>query len=290
MHRTNWDDLRFVLAVAEDGSVSAAARRLGVNHATVLRRIAAFEDQHGAAIFDRDVRGYVVRPDKLRVIEAAREAAIAMDQVERLVRGNASQPVEKICITSTDTFCQVVLPPLLRRARQKIGPGLEIELTSANHHLNLARLRADITVRPAMELGTDLQGERAGDLGLAAYARADSPTPATWLGLCGAVARSQGAVWLTDTIDPAQIRGGADSFLVLREMAAQGDGIGIMPCCLGDHDPRLARLADAMPRLSVPIWVASHAEVAAVPRLRKFRAGLCSAMAEIKDWLAGTDQ
>ena len=185
MHRTNWDDLRFVLAVAEDGSVSAAARRLGVNHATVLRRIAAFEDQHGAAIFDRDVRGYVVRPDKLRVIEAAREAAIAMDQVERLVRGNASQPVEKICITSTDTFCQVVLPPLLRRARQKIGPGLEIELTSANHHLNLARLRADITVRPAMELGTDLQGERAGDLGLAAYARADSPTPATWLGLSG---------------------------------------------------------------------------------------------------------
>ena len=99
-----------------------------------------------------------------------------------------------------------------------------------------------------------------------------------------------GAFWLTDTIDPAQIRGGADSFLVLREMAAQGDGIGIMPCCLGDHDPRLARLADAMPRLSVPIWVASHAEVAAVPRLRKFRAGLCSAMAEIKDWLAGTDQ
>ena len=50
MHSENWDDLRFVLAVAETGTVSGAARLLGVNHATVLRRVAAFETRHAALL------------------------------------------------------------------------------------------------------------------------------------------------------------------------------------------------------------------------------------------------
>ncbi|MDG1117169.1 MAG: LysR family transcriptional regulator [Flavimaricola sp.] len=290
MHRTNWDDLRFVLAVAEEGSVSAASRRLGVNHATVLRRIAAFEDQHGASIFDRDMRGYVVRPDKLRVIEAARTAGLAMEQVQRLVRGNALQPVERICITSTDTFCQVVLPPLLALVAEGFKPQFEVELTSANHHLDLARLRADITVRPAFELPDDLTGVPAGELGFAAYVRAGAPQPETWLGLSGAIARSRAAAWMADEIDATSIRGAADSFPVLRELAAEGAGIGILPCCLGDRDARLIRLADAMPRMTVPIWVASHVELAPVPRLEKLRARLAEVLIGVGPWLKGLDQ
>ena len=58
MHSTNWDNLRFVLSVANHGSVSAAARALGVNHATVLRRVAAFEEDHGGAVFEKTATGY----------------------------------------------------------------------------------------------------------------------------------------------------------------------------------------------------------------------------------------
>lgn len=290
MHRTNWDDLRFVLAVAEEGSVSAASRRLGVNHATVLRRIAAFEDQHGAAIFDRDARGYVVRPDKLRVIDAARTAGLAMEQVQRLVRGNALQPIERLCITSTDTFCQVILPPLLAAVAEGFKPAFEVDLISANHHLDLARLRADITVRPAFELPDELTGLRAGDLGFAAYAPAAVPRPETWLGLSGAIARSGAAAWMADELDASSIRGAADSFPVLRELTAEGAGIGILPCCLGDRDARLMRLDDAMPHMSVPIWVASHVELAPVPRLEKLRARLADVLIGVGPWLKGLGQ
>ncbi len=62
MHSDNWDDLRYVLAVAETGSVSGAARRLGVNHATVLRHVAAYEARHGIELFDKSARGYAVSP------------------------------------------------------------------------------------------------------------------------------------------------------------------------------------------------------------------------------------
>ncbi|MBS0563422.1 MAG: LysR family transcriptional regulator, partial [Proteobacteria bacterium] len=71
--RANWDDLRFVLAVIQEGSVSAAARVIGVNHATVLRRVAAFEAAHGLALFDKTARGYRIPPDRAQVIEAARD-------------------------------------------------------------------------------------------------------------------------------------------------------------------------------------------------------------------------
>ena len=83
----NWDDLRFILAVAETGSVSAAARKLGVNHATVLRRVSAYEERQGIDIFDKTSRGYRVIEDRLRVITAAREVENAIQAVDRAVQG-----------------------------------------------------------------------------------------------------------------------------------------------------------------------------------------------------------
>ena len=83
MHRANWDDLRYVLAVSTTGSLSGAARQLGVNHATVLRHVTAFEDAHGGPVFERTAQGYELLSDRARVIDAAREVANAMHSVER---------------------------------------------------------------------------------------------------------------------------------------------------------------------------------------------------------------
>ncbi len=111
--RRELDDVRYVLAVAESGSVSAAARALGVNHATVLRRIAAFEEAQGAPVFDRTAQGYAVPPEKLRVIEAAREAAQAIEAVARHMTGNGTG-AGAVRVTSTDSLCASVLPPSWR--------------------------------------------------------------------------------------------------------------------------------------------------------------------------------
>lgn len=62
MHNTNWDDLRFVIAVAEAGSLSRAASATGVNHATVMRRVAAFEGRKSMQVFLPARRGYQTAP------------------------------------------------------------------------------------------------------------------------------------------------------------------------------------------------------------------------------------
>lgn len=278
MHRDNWDDLRFVLAVAETGSVSAAARALGVNHATVLRRVSAFEERHGVLVFERTPTGYAVPRDRLRLIEAAREAEAAHLAVARLVAGARAPLAGAVRVTSTDTFCVAVLPRALMRLRAE-APELRIDLLCSNAHADLARIEAEIAVRPAPELPEDLAGEAAAELGFAAYAPAADPETKAWLGLSGPLSRSKVVVeWMKANVAPTALTGAADSFVVLREMAAAGQGRALLPCVLGDGDPRLRRLEGTLPEFTVPIWVASHADLADAPRLAAVRARLAEAL------------
>ena len=284
MHKENWDDLRFVLSVAQNGSVSAAARELGVNHATVLRRIAAFEERHGSQIFDKTARGYLVPDDRARVIDAAREVENAILAVERMI-GGAQAPLSGVVrVTSTDTFCMGVLPAMLPGLRA-VSNDLHVDLLSSNAHLDLARLDADIAVRPTLKLPDDLVGETTARLGFAAYSTPDAPE--VWLGLSGALQGSRPGQWLAKSVRDDQRVGSADSFLTLQQMASAGLGRAILPCFLADKEPRLTRLDLNLPDLSVDIWVASHADLAGIPRIRAVREHLLAEIADLADQLAG---
>ncbi|MCR8723590.1 LysR family transcriptional regulator [Frigidibacter sp. ROC022] len=285
MPKENWDDLRFVLAVAETGSVSAAARKLGVNHATVLRRVASFEDRHGVEIFDKSGRGYAIPPEKLRLVEAAREVEAAHQSVERLIHG-AQAPLRGVVrVTSTDSFCTLVLPGILARIESSARQ-LRFEILSSNAHLDLGRLHADLTVRPAEKLGEELTGTQAAVLGFGHY-RARAGGIDCWLGLSGPLGRSAPAGWMATGLPPDSVQGGADSFLTLAAMVAEGLGQTILPCVIGDADPRLERVRGVVPEISVPIWVALHSELQGVPRLHAARALLAEAIAEEAPRLAG---
>lgn len=284
MQKANWDDLRFVLAVAENGSVAAAARTLGVNHATVLRRIAAFEDRHGGEIFERTVRGYAVPPDRARLIEAAREVEAAMLAVDRLIEGVQAPLTGVVRVTSTDTFCGTLLPPILAAIARE-AEGLRLELQCSNVHLDLARLQSDVTVRPAEVLPDELKGIHAADLGFAVYA---APGGADrWLMPGRALARSKPAQWLVENVPHSAMAGGADSFALMRELAAEGMGRAILPAMLGERDARLERLDGLVPRMSVPIWVATHADLAGAPRIAVVRDRLAEALMQSADLTRG---
>lgn len=283
--RENWDDLRFVLAVAEEGSVNAAARRLGVNHATVLRRVAAYEQATGIEIFDKTARGYVVSGAHKRVIEAAREVDRAVQSVARALQGIRAPLTGDVRVTSTDTFCQHVLPSIVSDLRIA-SPELRIELLCTNTHLDLARTHADITVRPTDKLGDDLIGEIGAKLGFGLFRKKGGETT-DWLGICGPLSRSVIGRWMEGGLDPARIVACADSFPVLREMAAAGQGMAPMPYFLGREDDRLEEVKGVIPDVSVDIWVASHADLADVPRIAETRRAFAVALGKMAPRLCG---
>lgn len=282
----NWDDLRFVLAVAESGTVSAAARILGVNHATVLRRVAAFEQRHGALLFEKSHSGYRVPPDRIRVLEALREVQAAVLATSRLMQGGKAPLRGAIRLTSTDSLCQIILPPVLAEIRVA-APDLRFDLFATNAHLELAQLQADITVRPAISLPDDLFGIAAARIGFGIYEALGVSQPERWLGIGGVSARSRPAHWIDQTIPGDQIVGAADSFLILREMAASGQGRAVLPCYLGDTDARLRRIHGLLPLIEVPLWVASHVDLADSPRIRVVRDLLAAGLAARGDLLLG---
>lgn len=284
MHRENWDDLRFVIAVAETGSVSQAARRLGVNHATVLRRVSDFEQRHGTAIFEKTTRGYRVLADKRDAIKAAKAAETAMTAVGELAGGHSGELRGKTRVTSTDTFCQMILPNIVADLQSRANE-LFIELISSNAHVDLALHQIDVAIRPSMELAAELEGEAVATLGFAVYSVGCGSKD--WLGLSGPLARSQGARWMAENVDADQIVASSDSFFVLRDLAAVGCGQTILPCLIGDSDPRLSRTESSTPHFKVPIWVASHVNLPASARSRSLRAAFSEALIEKADVLLG---
>jgi DNA-binding transcriptional LysR family regulator len=282
MHKENWDDLRFLLAVADNGSVSAAARVLGVNHATVLRRIAAFEGRHGGQVFARTPQGYTVPLERQGLIEAARNVEAAIYSVERSIEGAQAPLSGAVRVTSTDTLCHGLLPQMLVGLRSETVD-LQVELVCSNVHLDLARLDADIAIRPAAELQSGLVGEIGAELGFAAYGEDQRP----WLGLSGALARSKPGTWLAETVHEKAYAGRADSFLTLREMVAAGIGKAILPCVVGDPDRRLSRIDNAIPEMRVGLWIACHPDMVDVPRIRAVRRHVASEMAGRREALLG---
>lgn len=286
MHmREDWDDLRFVLAVAENGSVSAAARELGVNHATVLRHVAVFEERHDVEIFEKTARGYVIHDDKLRVIEAAREVENAMLGVRRIIDGAQAPLRGRVRVTSTDTFCNRILPPIIKEIAES-NDELQIELMSTNAHLDLARMHAEITVRPSLRLPDDLKGEEACSLGFDVYA-APGCSEARWLGLAGPIARTAGADWMAKNVRPDHVVASADSFVTLSHLAAVGAGQAILPCIIGESNPRLERRRNVIPPTSIGLWVACHVDLLDVPRIRAVRRKLVQGLRKQADAIAG---
>lgn len=284
MHNENWDDLRYVLTVAETGSVLQAAKRLGVNHATVLRHVAAFEERHGTAVFERTARGYRLLPDRAHVIHAAQHAEAAMQEVGRLASGGQLAKTGIVRITSTDTLCALVLPTFVAQlSADDLRFG--VTLLSSNTHLDLIREQAHIVVRPSADLAEDLVGTAVAELGFAAYAVDEAAR--RWHGLAGPLSRSVAAKWMADEISTDLLTTACDSFLTLRELAVLDGGIAVLPCFVGDKETRLIRLDKAMPHLTVPLWVAHHVDTIETQQLKTVQNRLTEYFANQQEILSG---
>ncbi|WP_377507656.1 LysR family transcriptional regulator [Octadecabacter sp. R77987] len=284
MHNENWDDLRYVLTVAETGSVLQAAKQLGVNHATVLRHVASFEDRHGAPVFERTRRGYRLLPDRAHVIHAAQEAQSAMNEVARLASGGRAALTGNVRITSTDTMCAMILPDFAAQLSQE-DRQFNVTLLSSNTHLDLIREQAHMVVRPTVNLSEELIGDAVTKIGFAAYAVDEHAQ--SWHGLTGPPSRSVAAKWMADELDPETLTTASDSFLTLRELAVHSGAIAVLPCFVGDSDTRLVRLPKRMPEISVPVWVAHHMDTDTTQQLKLVQDRLKTYLAGRHEVLAG---
>ena len=275
MHNKSWDDLRYVLSVIKTGTVSGAAREMNVNHATVLRRISAFETRHNVRIFNKSAQGYEVLPENLRLVDALRGVEEAIKFAEASLAGQHSTLQGRLRVTSTDTMCNFLLPDVIARVSAEL-PEIHVTLVTTNTRLDLGRSQVDLAVRASLQLPDELFGEKVGLMRFGLYGRPDGRDQ--WIGLTGDVAKAGVARFYLDFIGPQPLAVKADSFLIAARLAAAGMGRALLPSFVAERYPVLEPIPAPFECIPAPIWVVCHADMVNVPRVRALQQKLTEEM------------
>jgi DNA-binding transcriptional LysR family regulator len=268
----DWDDVRHFVALAQQGTLSGAARALRVNHATVARRISSFESALGRPLFDRRPTGYVLTADGRAVLD---EAA-AMDRAALAVRHrleSGAEPAGLVRLTTirslADHFLIERLGPLHRRYGE-----LDLEIISESRVMSLARSEADIALRLGQPRDSELAARRIGRIGFAFYAapeyrkRMGGGRPPLLIGYDEDSEFVPEGLWLKRRFAAHRFVFRANSHISHAAAARAGLGIALLPRFLAARDPDLAEIAFGELPPPRDIWLLARPNLAKVPRVR----------------------
>lgn len=293
-HRLDWNDLRYLLAVAEHGSLSGAARALAVNHSTVLRRIARFEDQLAVRLFERLPTGYALTAAGEALANSARQISETVLSVERRIIGQDLRLSGHVRVATTDTLALFILPALVARFRAA-HPEVQLELAAGNLQADLTRRDADVAVRPTRRPPDTLIGRKVCRIAYAPYAsrsyleqhRARSALPKhIWVAPDESMASSAVGSYMQRQLADAAVSFRANSLALLAKAAEAGLGAAILPCYLGES-VGLTRFRDPLEEVTTDLWLLSHADLRKTARVRALVDFLGAALHEKRALIEG---
>jgi DNA-binding transcriptional LysR family regulator len=267
-----WDDVRFFLEVSRHGSLSGAARALRVDHATVGRRIAAFEEQLGSKLFDRTPEGLAITAAGQAILRHCEAMESGAASVERLVAGHDARLSGRVRVATTEGLAHALIVPALATLAREHAQ-LQLEVIASPASLDITRRQADIAVRFGRPRDPDVICRKLGDCGFALYGaasqlaaprtpdrdRSSVPTAVSYLGA---------PTWHSDALGGARLALLTNSPFVQLEAVARGIGIGLFPCFLGDSNPELERRSGGEPPEPRAVWMVIHRDLRRVAKIR----------------------
>ena len=288
-----WDDLKVFLEVARAGSLSGAAKALGVNHSTVFRRINTFEAQLGVRLFERLASGYALTIAGEEMQASALRVEREIERVDLRITGQDLKLEGTLVVTTTDTVAENLLGPHLA-AFNHAYPGIALELVLDNQHVNLSKRQADVAVRPTLNPPETLVGRRLANLAFAPYAtksymkrRSLELASLDWLAVDGSLAHLAADKWFRTTLPDAHVALRSNSLLGLLHSCAAGMGAAILPCFMADPRKGLMRIAPPIEAAASAIWLLTHEDLRHTGRVRAFMDFMAASLAPGIDLLEG---
>lgn len=286
---SEWDDYRFALALERSGSVRRAAAALGVNHATVSRRLAALNARLGAPAFERLEGRY--RPTAVgeALVAAARRMEDAVFAAERQALGQEQGMSGPLSLSLPDVLAKHLLMADIGRF-QAAYPEIRLTLQTSLDFADLDRREADLVVRVTNAPPDHLVGRRLFKYARCGYASPDylsqtDPQELRWLGWPGDTDRPD---WVRQSVFPdAPIGMRIEDPLVRHAAALAGQGMIFDACLLGDPEPGLVRLPGDRPEPDRDIWVLTHPDLKDAPKISAFMRHLCEAITRKRDLIEG---
>lgn len=284
----NWDDLRFFLAVAEAGSLSAASSLLKVNTTTVLRRVASLEDALGARLFDRSRSGYRLTPRGERLLAQLAPVDQRLSALARDFVADDSEADAVVRVAAGDVLASAVLAPQLPTFREE-HPELRLEIVADPNLTGPAPSAGapagslkdiDVAIRFARPTQGNVIVRKIGDMAYGLYASQaymavrgapDEPGRLAGHQVIGfSLSESPlGPVWWMSRAEQgAGVVMRSNAVAVRAEAARQGLGLTALPCIVGDQDPLLMRVGRAEDVGALELWLVTHNDSAHVGRVR----------------------
>jgi DNA-binding transcriptional LysR family regulator len=275
----DWNQARAFLATAEEGTLSAAARALGLTQPTLSRQVAALEEELGVALFQRAGRSISLSPAGVELLDHFRAMGDAAGRISLMASGQSQAVEGQVSITASDALSAYWLPPIMKRLREQ-APGIEIEIVASNEVRDLRRREADIAIRHVRPEQPDLIARRVRDIFARLYASTEyleaHGRPASASELADRVFVGFAPIHrLVATLAGRGLpltRGNfklvTDNGVVMAEMVRQGLGIGIMPQEFAERFPDLECVLPDWEPLPAPIWLVTHRELHTSRRIR----------------------
>ncbi|MBP0596490.1 LysR family transcriptional regulator [Herbaspirillum sp. LeCh32-8] len=282
MRKFDWDDLQAFLAVVRAGRLTVGARKLGVDHSTLSRRIAGLEQAIGATLFDRRSAGYVLTAEGERLVPDAE----AMENLAIRIRSRQDDAAQGLAgsvrIGTPEAWGTYFLARELK-ALSRLHPELEVELVANPRMFSLSKREADLAVSMTRPEQGRLVARRLNDYELGVYA---APSYLEEHRALGAIAgrrdleRHRWVGYIEDLMWSSELDYLAEISPALRphirisnvisqvQAVAAGVGLGVLPCFLARREPGLVRLLPLEIRLTRSYWLLTHADARDLVRVQ----------------------
>ena len=277
----DWNQARAFLVTAEEGSLSAAARALGLTQPTLGRQVAALEKSLGIQLFDRVNAGLTLTPTGVELLDHVKKMGEAANGLSLSATGLSSQLEGTVCISASESMAFFTLPPILKALRQA-HPGIKIELEVSNETHDLNRREADIAIRAYRPTQPDLIARKLKNYNGCLYVNPDYWTElnnqygdnalqhADFIGFSNTFEYANILKQKLDiNISQSQICYVTSNHLVHWQLVKQGLGIGVMTTEVGDAEPDVVQVQPDKAAITGEIWLVTHQELRTSLRIRK---------------------
>lgn len=285
----NWDSYKLLLALHRAGTVRGAAKALGVNHATISRRLSQIHLEVRTPIFEQKAQGYKVTESGMEYIRAAEKFELLAFEAERRQRALSENLSGTIRLSIGEPLAQILLKDNIARFSQE-HPNIDLIVETSVDLIDLDRSEADVVVRASNSPPDHLVGRRLFPFYLCEYCAKDylQDTPyeaRQWLHYSKS---QQPRAWIESSTHPDAATGfQSDDLMFLLKAAESGFGMIRTACYMGDASPHLMRLPDAQTIKAQDLWVLTHPDLRRTKRIKSMMQHLATALESKRDRLEG---
>lgn len=270
----HWDDARIFLAFAREGSFGAAAKRLGVQHSTISRRIHALEKEIATPLVERSASGYVLTAAGEDLKDSASRMELEILSFEAASAGQSDVAAGDLHVTAIANMASTVLMPVFARFNTA-HPNINLRIDVTNDSVRLAERDADVALRQTNSPGETLIGTRLTTVASAVYGSIDYCAAVKaglieekWVGVdCCDYHRD----WTRAACPEANHAFCVDETSLTGAALREGLGVGYLPCFMGDSDPLLVRFREPEDQHNLGLWLLYHRDLRNTKRVTLFR-------------------